>query len=77
MKSRRGRRKREDSKLDASGASSTSRLRRKGAPIVMLTAHSGELSRVIGFEAGANHYITKPFSPRDLERRVKSLLQRR
>ena len=43
----------------------------------MLTAHSGELSRVIGFEAGANHYITKPFSPRDLERRVKSLLQRR
>ncbi len=46
-------------------------------PIILLTARSSELCRVIGLDAGANDYITKPFSPHDLERRVESLLRRR
>src|SRR5262249_19160545 len=43
-------------------------------PIIMLTAMSGELARVAGMEAGANDYITKPFSPRQLIARVEALL---
>ncbi len=46
-------------------------------PIILLTARPGELCRVIGLDAGANDYLTKPFSPRELERRVQVLLQRR
>src|SRR6266496_4037913 len=46
-------------------------------PIILLTARSSELCRVIGLDAGANDYITKPFSPHDLERRVESLRRRR
>lgn len=47
-----------------------------GIPIIMLTAKAGELDRVLGLELGANDYITKPFSPRELVLRVKNLLQR-
>ena len=46
-------------------------------PIILLTARPGELCRVIGLDAGANDYLTKPFSPHELERRVQVLLQRR
>jgi two-component system phosphate regulon response regulator PhoB len=45
-------------------------------PIVMLTAKAAEIDRVLGLELGADDYITKPFSPRELVLRVKKLLQR-
>jgi phosphate regulon transcriptional regulator PhoB len=45
-------------------------------PIVMLTARAGEADRVVGLEMGADDYITKPFSPRELVARVKAVLRR-
>lgn len=45
-------------------------------PIVMLTAKAAEIDRVLGLELGADDYVTKPFSPRELVLRVKKLLQR-
>jgi DNA-binding response OmpR family regulator len=53
------------------------RLRRIGdVPVIMLSALAGEESRVDGFELGADDYVTKPFSPRELVLRVESLLRR-
>ena len=46
-------------------------------PIIMLTAWSSELSRIIGLETGADDYITKPFSPRELMLRVNRTLRSR
>jgi two-component system phosphate regulon response regulator PhoB len=48
----------------------------KSVPILMLTAKADEVDRVIGFELGADDYVTKPFSPRELVLRVKAILQR-
>jgi two-component system phosphate regulon response regulator PhoB len=45
-------------------------------PIIMLTAKAEEVDRVLGLELGADDYITKPFSPRELVLRVKSVLRR-
>ncbi len=45
-------------------------------PILMLTARSEEADRVVGLEMGADDYVTKPFSPRELVARVKALLRR-
>jgi two-component system alkaline phosphatase synthesis response regulator PhoP len=45
-------------------------------PILMLTARGEEIDRVIGFEIGADDYVTKPFSPRELLGRVKAILRR-
>ena len=45
-------------------------------PIIMLTARATELDRVLGLELGADDYITKPFSPRELILRVKNVLKR-
>ncbi len=45
-------------------------------PIIMLTAKGEEVDRVVGFELGADDYITKPFSPRELILRVKAVLKR-
>jgi DNA-binding response OmpR family regulator len=45
-------------------------------PIIMLTAKAAELDRVLGLELGADDYLTKPFSPRELILRVKNILQR-
>ena len=45
-------------------------------PIVMVTAKAAELDRILGLELGADDYITKPFSPRELVLRIKTLLQR-
>jgi phosphate regulon transcriptional regulator PhoB len=45
-------------------------------PIVMLTAKAAEIDRVLGLELGADDYVTKPFSPRELVLRVKKLLAR-
>ena len=45
-------------------------------PIIMLTARAAEIDRVLGLELGADDYLTKPFSPRELVLRVKKILQR-
>jgi DNA-binding response OmpR family regulator len=47
-----------------------------GIPIIMVTAKAAEIDRVLGLELGADDYITKPFSPRELVLRVKNLLER-
>ena len=54
------------------------RLRAAGdaLPIVMLTARDAEVDRILGLELGADDYITKPFSPRELVARVKAVLRR-
>src|SRR6266850_4490120 len=46
-----------------------------GVPIIMLTAKAAEIDRVLGLELGADDYVTKPFSPRELVLRVKRLLR--
>jgi two-component system phosphate regulon response regulator PhoB len=48
----------------------------RSIPIIMLTARASEIDRVVGLELGADDYITKPFSARELVLRVKKLLQR-
>jgi len=45
-------------------------------PILMLTARDEEVDRVVGFELGADDYVPKPFSPRELEARIKAILRR-
>jgi two-component system alkaline phosphatase synthesis response regulator PhoP len=50
--------------------------RESGVPIIMLTARVGEADRLIGLELGADDYITKPFSPRELVARVRAVLRR-
>jgi DNA-binding response OmpR family regulator len=45
-------------------------------PVVMLTARDEEIDRVLGLELGADDYVTKPFSPRELVARVKAILRR-
>ena len=53
------------------------RLRESGdVPIIMLTALGSETDRVVGLERGADDYVTKPFSPRELVLRVQSVLRR-
>jgi DNA-binding response OmpR family regulator len=54
------------------------RLRRKSSyvPILMLTAKSSEMDRVVGLEVGADDYVTKPFSIRELLARVKAIFRR-
>ena len=47
-----------------------------GIPIIMLTAKAAEIDRVLGLELGADDYVTKPFSPRELLLRIKGLLRR-
>jgi two-component system phosphate regulon response regulator PhoB len=51
--------------------------RTKILPIIMLTARADEADKISGLEQGADDYITKPFSPRELLARVKALLRRR
>ncbi|MEC5205846.1 MULTISPECIES: phosphate regulon transcriptional regulator PhoB [Vogesella] len=51
--------------------------RTRQIPIIMLTARSEEQDKVQGLEAGADDYITKPFSPRELLARIKAVLRRR
>lgn len=48
----------------------------KGIPIVMLTAKGEEVDRIVGFEVGADDYLAKPFSPRELILRVRAILRR-
>lgn len=51
--------------------------RTKTIPIIMLTARVGEQDKIDGLEAGADDYITKPFSPRELLARIKAVLRRK
>jgi two-component system OmpR family response regulator len=60
------------------GMSLARRLRDESAiPIVMLTGRSEEADRVMGLELGADDYLTKPFSPRELLARIRTVLRRR
>ena len=53
------------------------RLRKEtDVPIIMLTARDSELDKIVGLEVGADDYLTKPFNPRELVARVKSVLRR-
>ncbi len=52
------------------------RRERHEMPILMLTARTDEVDRVVGFELGADDYVCKPFSPREVVARVKALLRR-
>jgi phosphate regulon transcriptional regulator PhoB len=62
------------------GLEVTRQLRRDAAtarlPIIMLTARADEVDRVVGLEVGADDYVVKPFSPRELVARVRALLRR-
>ena len=66
---------------DASGPTLARRLRSeprtREVPIIMLTARAGDDDKVAGLEAGADDYVTKPFSPRELEARIQAVLRRR
>ncbi|MGH0033007.1 MAG: response regulator [Myxococcota bacterium] len=48
-----------------------------GLPVIMLTAKADEVDRVVGLELGADDYVTKPFSPRELVLRIRAVLRRR
>jgi two-component system, OmpR family, catabolic regulation response regulator CreB len=67
---------------DGSGLDLCREWRQSGAgalralPVLMLTARAEELDRVVGLELGADDYLTKPFSPRELVARVRALLRR-
>ncbi len=66
---------------DASGPAITRRLRSdartREVPIIMLTARAGDDDKVEGLASGADDYVTKPFSPRELEARIQAVLRRR
>ena len=62
---------------DASGFDVFRRLRATSdVPVIFLTARSDEIDRVVGLELGADDYVAKPFSPRELVARVRSILRR-
>lgn len=62
---------------DQSGFDLCKAVRQSSAvPIVFLTARAEEIDRVVGFEIGADDYVVKPFSPRELAGRVKAILRR-
>ena len=52
------------------------RRERVRTPIIMLTARTGESDKVLGLEVGADDYVTKPFSPKELRARIKAVLRR-
>jgi two-component system catabolic regulation response regulator CreB len=62
---------------DMSGVEVCRRIReRHDVPVIFLTARSGEVDRVVGLELGADDYVSKPFSPRELAARTKAVLRR-
>ena len=59
------------------GMEVTREVRRRGeTPILMLTARSEDIDRIVGLEVGADDYLTKPFNPREMVARVKAILRR-
>ena len=62
---------------DIAGTEVCERLRRRSpVPIMMLTARTEEADRVLGLELGADDYVVKPFSPREVVARIKAILRR-
>jgi len=62
---------------DIDGFEVCRRVRTKSnVPVLFLTARDGELDRILGLELGADDYVTKPFSPREIVARVKAILRR-
>src|SRR5260221_2197024 len=66
---------------DGSGPSLARKLRAEArtreVPIIMLTARASDEDKVAGLDSGADDYVTKPFSPRELEARIQAVLRRR
>jgi two-component system phosphate regulon response regulator PhoB len=66
---------------DSSGPAITRKLRSESrtreVPIIMLTARAGDDDKVAGLASGADDYVTKPFSPKELEARIQAVLRRR
>ncbi|MEQ1787788.1 MAG: response regulator transcription factor, partial [Acidimicrobiales bacterium] len=62
---------------EADGFELCRQLRQRGSvPVILLTARDGEIDRVLGLELGADDYVVKPFSPRELVARVRAVLRR-
>jgi two-component system catabolic regulation response regulator CreB len=62
---------------DMSGFDVCREMQKHGAPpVIFLTARSGEVDRIVGLELGADDYLAKPFSPRELTARVRAILRR-
>lgn len=62
---------------DMSGFDVCRELQRRGrVPVIFLTARSGEVDKIVGLELGADDYVAKPFSPRELTARVRAVLRR-
>ncbi len=62
---------------DMDGFDVCRKIRERGTmPVLFLTARDGEIDRVLGLELGADDYVTKPFSPREVVARVKAILRR-
>ena len=62
---------------DMSGLEVCRRLRQfSEVPVIFLTARSDEIDRIVGLEIGADDYVTKPFSPRELVARIRVILRR-
>ena len=62
---------------DMSGFDVCREIQRRGAvPVIFLTARSGEVDKIVGLELGADDYLAKPFSPRELTARVRAVLRR-
>ncbi|HSC80270.1 MAG TPA: two-component system response regulator CreB, partial [Chitinolyticbacter sp.] len=62
---------------DDSGFEVLKRIRRAGdIPVLMLTARADEIDRIVGLELGADDYVVKPFSPREVVARVRAILKR-
>jgi DNA-binding response OmpR family regulator len=62
--------------IDGFEVARTLRREKRDIPILMLTARTDEIDRIVGFELGADDYISKPFSPRELVARVKAVMRR-
>ncbi|MDP2182137.1 MAG: response regulator transcription factor [Actinomycetota bacterium] len=58
------------------GLDLTKRFQAQGIPVILVTARGDEVDRLVGLEIGADDYITKPFSPREVVARVKAVLRR-
>lgn len=62
--------------IDGFEVARTLRREKRALPLLMLSARSDEIDRVVGFELGADDYVCKPFSPRELMARLKAILRR-
>lgn len=62
--------------IDGFDVARTLRRESRGVPIIILSARTDEVDRVVGFELGVDDYVTKPFSPREVVARVRAVLRR-